>query len=120
MTSFHDGPANGKTLTLKRAPLFLRVTVGQDGKIDALDQLDDAPMPDEKILVYRRRGEAGSLHIDGRDKRGRRFGEWYAYGEYDLFAEQPADEILRNNQRWRNWCEVTRDQMLQQACGGKS
>lgn len=55
MSRFLDGPAAGQELTLARAPIFLRVVIDQtDGKVDALDRLDDTPSPSEHVHVYER------------------------------------------------------------------
>ena len=77
-----DGPAAG-SYAVKRAPLYLRAVVDPDGKKDVLDQLDDEPDGIEKIHVYRRVTEAGSVHLNfGGGKRGRATG-FYATGDYD-------------------------------------
>src|SRR5262245_61519854 len=62
MVRFLDGPAAGVDLLLLRAPLFLRVT-RRSLEWDALDQFDDLPGADEEIIVYRRDGPPGWLHI---------------------------------------------------------
>lgn len=49
---FLDGPASGTTVGLRRAPNYLRVVIGANGKVDALDLLSDTPREDEKIHVY--------------------------------------------------------------------
>jgi len=56
MTRFLDGPAEGVTLMLRRAPIYLRV-VHRGTEWDALDALDDRPTPDETIYVYVLHGE---------------------------------------------------------------
>ncbi len=115
MTNFLDGPAAGITLMLRRAPLFLRVTydktfasaVCKKGRTewDALDMLDDTPAAHEFLYAYRREGNAGSVHIDGRDsKTGRRFGRTYTTAEYVLVQEQPDDETMRSAEKWQAWC----------------
>lgn len=113
MVSFLDGPAAGVVLELHRAPVFLRVVIGHEG-VDALDQLDDEPRAGEDIAVYQRVGNAGSVHLSGRDKNGRRFGRTLATAEYRLHAEQPADEIVRSQVKWRNWCEIEWDRLKAQ------
>jgi hypothetical protein len=100
MTRFLDGPARGVALMLRRAPLFLRVTRDADGNWDALDQLRDMPDAGESIVVYRRRGKAGALHID----YTRKASAWFAVAEYELAAVQPADEAMRSTRSWRAWC----------------
>lgn len=58
MTRFEDGPAAGVNLSLRRAPMFLRVVQNnQTGEWDALDQLDDTPEKNETIFVYKVHGE---------------------------------------------------------------
>lgn len=54
--TFLDGPGKGQGLNLKRAPLFLRLVVKPDGRIDALDQLEDRPADEERLYAYRLQG----------------------------------------------------------------
>lgn len=104
MTSFTDGPAKDKVLQLKRAPVFLRVVIKGD-TVDALDQVDDKPEPDETIHVYMRDGQAGFVHLDGRDaKTGKRWGKTFATAEYKLYDVQPDDATLRDRAKWQEWC----------------
>lgn len=112
MTRFTDGPAMGAALSLRRAPLFLRVVFGIDGQVDALDQLNDQPDPAETITVYRRKGKAGTIHIDYTDKKTRRRrGAWFAYADYKLSPVQPPDDVMRSTEAWRGWCleQVAKD-----------
>lgn len=102
MTSFTDGPARGVTLELRRAPLFLRVVRGPDSW-DALDQVDDVPLSEEQIHVYRRIGRPAAVHIDYRDKQGRRRGQWSQTVEYRLYEVQPHESCLRDNSAWQAW-----------------
>lgn len=104
MVKFQDGPAASKSLMLGRSPLFLRVTVGLSGELDALDQLADRPHKDESIFAYQRVGESGRLHVLG-TRNGRRFGQWYSTATYRLCETQPDDVVLRDTGRWRVWCE---------------
>lgn len=106
MTTFTDGPAEGKTLTLGRSPLFLRVVIAPGNKIDALDQLADTPAPEEEIQVYRcLTANPTTMHIDGRDPTtGKRFGRWLSCAEYRLHHSQPDEETARDTDRWRAWC----------------
>ena len=76
MTTFLDGPAQGQTLTLSRAPYFLRAVVS-GGKWDALDGLEDKPADREMIFVYRLAGQPGMAMMDGTGPDGRRRG-WVA------------------------------------------
>lgn len=106
-TSFADGPAAGKTLTLARAPVFLRVVVKPSGETDALDLLDDVPEADEVIHAYRLDLDSrGTCHVDRTDpKTRRRVGEWYRTATYRLIAQQPAEGVMRFNERWTEWCQ---------------
>lgn len=103
MTTFIDGPAGGKTLMLKRAPLFLRVTKKHD-EIDALDQLDDTPRRDEEIFVYVRQPGAmlKAIHLNTGSKPG---GGWFSRASYKLSELQPLEMEMRTNEAWRVWCE---------------
>lgn len=104
MTSFFDGPAKDRLLTLQRSPVFLRVTVEGD-KLDALDQLEDEPTEREQLHVYRRIGEAGRAMVDGCDpKTHKRFGYMCTIAAYRYFKTQPSDEIMRDTDSWRAWC----------------
>lgn len=106
MTTFVDGPAAGQHLSLKRAPVFLRVVVADGGlsgpKWDALDQLCDTPQRKEVIYAYRIVGQPSMVHIN----RGRRGGSgFYQMAQYRLVLEQPSDAVMRSNFEWRAWCE---------------
>lgn len=102
MTKFEDGPAKGQTLMLKRAPIFLRVT-DCGGKFDALDQLDDSPRKDEKLHAYIiiLEKSRGSCHI----RRSGGGGGFYPIAEYRLVVKQPGDTVMRDNDRWTEWCK---------------
>ncbi len=110
MTTFQDGPAAASTLQLRRAPKFLRVVVDGD-EVDALDQLEDSPRATEKLFAYVIVENHGMIHINARDKRGRRCGGYYAMAKYALVEVQPADEIMRSKSKWRNWCEINNTPM---------
>ena len=105
MIEIIDGPAAGHTLTLRRAPLYLRVVIAPDGTVDALDQLDDVARPEERIHVYERHadGPSGQVHVCGRGP-GAASG-WYAIGRYrHLAGPPPSESILRDREAWRAWC----------------
>lgn len=105
MTKFFSGPAHGQVLSLASAPRLLRVTRTADGKIDALNAPDDSPRQDETITVYRLKEQNGGCFIDGRDpKTGKRFGRFETMAQYVLHDTQPADEVMRDNVKWRQWC----------------
>lgn len=112
MLKFLDGPAVGKVLCCARAPLFLRVVVGEDGKIDALDQLDDKPLPSEKIHVYRMVNDEGTCHISYTDKQGRRRGRWERFSDYVLHEQQPNDVTVRQKAIWQSWALAERAKLL--------
>lgn len=110
MITFKDGPARGVTLTLKRAPLYLRVTHNprSSGVIvckkyggrewDALDQIDDKPMSHEALYVYKRITPPTKFHM----RAGRSSG-WYMMADYRLHSIQPDDAVMRDNQQWQDW-----------------
>lgn len=102
MTRFLDGPAAGEVLMLQRAPDYLRaVQNALSGAWDALDLLKDTPGPTDLLIVaYRRVGDRTSCHVDWTRQRS----GWYMGGSYELVAEQPADDVLRDTERWRAWC----------------
>ncbi len=106
MTKFENGVAKGKILQLLRMPMpfFLRITEDKDGEIDALDMLDDEPKDSEKLYAYVKAKDDGTVHVDGRDKHGKRFGKWYSCCTYRLYGEQPDDATLRGKDSWPKWC----------------
>ena len=105
MVRLLDGPAEGNSLKLRRAPVFLRVVIDNDRSVDALDRLEDVPQDDESIYVYKIRPETfGRYHLLVRGKNARTHGGWWQSGDYDLFDDQPEDEILRDTAKWREWC----------------
>lgn len=103
MTHLLDGPAAGKRLMLKAAAGLLRVTINNKGDIDGLDQPGDAPRSDETIYVYELIAHHGTSHVQMAKPGGGRTGGWYPICDYRLYAEQPADEIMRNNRKWNEW-----------------
>lgn len=103
MTKFEDGPAAGKVLQLRRAPLFLRVVQDSRGEFDGLDQPGDVPRPDETVMVYVKASSDGIIHLDSRNKDGQPNGRWFPLSTYTLFAEQPEDAVVRNNETWAAW-----------------
>lgn len=123
MTKLIDGPAKGQSLMLRRAAVLLRVTRKrfalesnpQRGEkapvIDALDQPEDTPNPDEEIFVYvNTHKRSGNCHMRFGGNQKNRSG-FYAMAEYRLYDVQPSDEIMRDNQKWRAWCEEQRPRL---------
>ncbi len=105
MTKFRDGPAAGVVLTLRRAPIFLRVVRDPAGMWDGLDQLADTPAPAEAVCAYRKVSDDGTIHVDG-GRDGRRFGLWLAAATYEYVEPQPAEGVMRVNEAWRAWCQA--------------
>jgi len=102
MIKINDGPAEGKGLLLKRAPRYLRITVDAAGEVDALDQKNDAPRPDEKIYAY--------TMVEGTYFSGFACGSsiesgYFVSAEYTICKEQPKDAVMRNLRRWERWVE---------------
>jgi hypothetical protein len=108
MTTFTNGIAHGVTLSLQRAPLFLRVVINPAGKIDALDLLDDEPEACERIEVYICRQFRGIIHVS---RRPRSESGWYASADYQYLPEQPSEEITRDTDAWQTWCLRKRDEI---------
>ncbi|MES2596044.1 MAG: hypothetical protein V4662_11940 [Verrucomicrobiota bacterium] len=107
MTTFTNGPAQGQTLMLRRAPFFLRV-VKDGSNIDALDQLSDEPAVNEAVHVYIRQpgAEANAIHLNvGRGKDGKRGGGWFSRATYQLCPVQPGDDVVRSVKAWESWCQ---------------
>lgn len=99
---FLDGPPEivAASLTLQRTPEYLRVVVAPDGKVDALDQLDDTPREGETIYAYRRLGTApsGEAFVCGRGQG--------ASGCYQIVGYGHTEEIhptaLAATDRWQS------------------
>ncbi len=103
MTTFRDGPAVDHTLRLRRAPIYLRVTLDRAGTIDALDQLDDRPRPDEALFAYIKTSDDGMVHINSRDSKGRHTGGFFAMATYALIEPQPDEATMRSQAMWVEW-----------------
>lgn len=107
MTKFTNGPAAGVVLSLRRAPLFLRVTKERysDKPLwDALDQLSDEPKPSEDLIAYARTSFDGHVHIR-RDRKAGGSG-FFAMATYALVEQQPDDATMRDAAKWREWCQA--------------
>lgn len=119
MITFIDGPAKGQPLSLARTPIMLRVVHDSAANAwDALDQLDDTPKTGERIYLYRLAGKPTWMHLDGRDKNGRRWGrtEWSA--DYAFYAEQPPDADMRTSERWAAWCTARQAELQTEKANG--
>lgn len=110
MIEFLDGPAMGKTLTLRRGPFFLRIVCNPQGKWDGLDQLKDRPSMAEDVFVYLMCEDRGSVHI--RASRRENSG-WLQMALYRLCPEQPDLKILRSNVLWQEWAKANVVRMKQ-------
>jgi hypothetical protein len=119
MTTFLDGPAKGKTMMLRRAVMLLRVTRRRfaldaeathqkDDVFDALDAPEDQPAAEEELFCYKNTGKrGGSMHVRyGGNKR--HLSGFYVAAEYALYEIQPPDEVMRDTDKWRAWCETQR------------
>jgi len=80
-----------------------------DGQWDALDQIADIPESDEVVHCYRMKSHDGTVHYDGRDKNGKRFGRWEEMATYALSKVQPDEATMRNNIAWRKWCQAQKE-----------
>ena len=114
-TTFIDGPAKGQALTLRRAPIMLRV-VCKGGVWDALDQLEDKVRPGEEVHVYRLTGPANWMHM--RCAKPSQGGMFF-YGGYALSPFAPAEEVLRDNKLWSEWCNSSWEQLCPDWARGK-
>jgi hypothetical protein len=103
-----DGPAGPIDLALRRAPIFLRVVVDRrSGKVDALDQLDDVPMPGEAVHVYEAvPGTTFAFRSDVfvcvRGPGGMRQAAT-ALGDYRHRLDVDGESV-RETDAWRAWC----------------
>ncbi len=105
MTTFKDGPAAGKTLMIRRAPYYLRVTSHPIDGVDALDQIGDTAKDDEMLTAYRVIGTPGAVHLNTGRKPG---GGFYPVATYEMVAKQPMDAEMRTNAAWKTWCEANK------------
>lgn len=100
MTTFLDGPAIGKTLMLRRTPIFLRVTE-EGGSFDALNSPGDTARPTEKLFAYVMVRHHGSVHLNIAGGKGGVFQRC----DYKLIELQPADAEMRDQWTWGEWVE---------------
>lgn len=114
MTKFLDGPAAGVTLSLRRAPIMLRVVRNRISKQwDALDQLEDEPKQTEDVYLYMMHGEATRMHLCIRGKN-KAAGGWYAMAEYKFVMMQPDESHLRTAAAWDAWCDRNKHELLRE------
>jgi hypothetical protein len=95
-------PTEKQTLMLRRAPYFLRVVWNDKGEVDALDQIEDEPRKDERVMVYVRNPVSmqRGVHLNTGGKKG---GGWFAMASYRVSYLQPPDEVMRHNGLWAEW-----------------
>lgn len=112
MLTFTDGPAAGKTLMLRRAARFLRVTqrrfklgmTDPQSEFDGLDQPEDTPSSDEALYAYHTTKIEGTAHMRFSGKAKGASG-MYPIAEYRFVDPQPDDATMRDNKKWIAWCE---------------
>jgi hypothetical protein len=85
---------------LKRTPLWLRVVIDGNGKVDALNEVKDEPREGETVYVYALSAYLGATHI--RAKKG---GGFYPNVEYKLAYEGETGPALYARKGWEAWCE---------------
>ena len=100
MITFLDGPAEGRQLSLSRAPYFLRVVIDLAGAVDALDQLDDTVRAGETAYVYQQAEDLGTAIYCSRNPSRCRTVRSAAYR---LYATQPPQDVLCDNGAWSKW-----------------
>jgi len=106
MFRFFQGPADGRRLALRRAPMLLRVVIDEDtGDVDGLDLLDDEPRPKENVFVYRLILGSVSSGIACTGTRGAGCIPFVS-ADYVLHDNQPTDGQSGDRCRWREWCEA--------------
>lgn len=111
MSKFLNGPAAGKSLLHKRAPVMLRVVQDADGNFDVLDMPEDEPQPDEAIFVYIAVPNTFSSGHVTRTPRSKSF--WFNSNDYVLFDPQPENGEARHRESWERWCDgLTDDQLV--------
>jgi hypothetical protein len=102
MSQLLDGPAGPTLLFNQRSPRFLRVVVDENGQVDCLDQLIDAPAEGEQILVYEvvqgSGGDYAHVTLD-RPKRCVRV-------PLSSYRHRPDvdGETVRETDAWQAWC----------------
>lgn len=103
MTRFLDGPAAGKTLTLRNSPELLRVTIDRiTGEVDALDAREDSPKATEALHVYKLRNiEQLNAIVCTRGKGGSR--SFSKIANYVIYTVQPPQEVMQSPMDWGDW-----------------
>jgi len=96
MLNLIDGPCQGDYM-VRRAPVFLRAVLENNGGKDVLDQLTDTPKDTETVYVYKLIGGSGWIHFHGKGLSG-----FYATGCYKYLSEVNGQE-LRDNLKWGIW-----------------
>lgn len=102
MVELVDGPCKG-VFMVKRAPapLFVRAVIDDKGETDLLDLVDDTPKKTEKIHIYQRVGEAGTVHIK---MVKRSHSGYYAVATYRHMPDVDGEK-MRDTATWRAWAE---------------
>lgn len=104
MSRILDGPVGPVTLANGRAPIFLRVTIDDDGTVDVLDQLEDTPKATERIHVYEQvpgTHHGVALVMMARPRR------CVSMADGDYRHRPDVDgETVRETDAWRAWCHA--------------
>jgi hypothetical protein len=99
MITLFGGPAAG-TYVVKRAPIYLRAVVDSvSGEKDVLNELEDEPSANETVSVYKREGEASTVHLL---MSPRKLSGFYALAKYKHLTDVDG-ESLRETVVWQAW-----------------
>lgn len=127
MLTFVDGPAAGKTISLRRAPRFLRITrrrflLGMEDpgeEFDGLDQPGDVARHDESLYAYETKKLEGRAHMRFSGKAKSASGI-YDIAEYRFIEPQPADDIMHGRRQVLGSRDLVRDPTLWASVNGFS
>lgn len=105
VAAYLDFPTFRGSLTLSRTPAFLRFTCAgplSKGAWGALDQLDAIAKPDDQIFAacLQKREAGKSVRV----VRGEKIKEDITKAYYAMIDDGPTEDVLRSNERWREWC----------------
>jgi threonine dehydrogenase-like Zn-dependent dehydrogenase len=106
---FADGPASGAALTLARVPRLLRVVIDAAGEVDALDQPEDRPHPDERVCVYAIRQMTRCIVCCRQRRNGHRCSRSTIVQYQHHPGPTPGNHVLRDTAAWAEWMKQQED-----------
>ena len=107
-----DGPAEGVSFMLRRAPMMLRLVRASNGHWDALNEPGDEIRESEAPHCYIMVGRPSQFHMSCRPRSASGMFWSARYRHLAELEGGPDDTTMRSNDAWVAWCGANRERLM--------